>query len=175
MSEGADGALRPARLPEDSARLVSGLLGAAGIAAISVAAGVRPSARWLEPLGIATHLALLPFAAALPAPQWGRAMGYCWLAAETAISVATINGADPRPAQQVRLGGHVVAAAWIVSAAQRTDRTWLRWLGRAAGVTLGGNSLVAPLTKRPVLLIASGPLLVGWLAGSALVVESGDQ
>lgn len=160
------------RTPEES-RLpptarTAGLVGAAGLAAVSVAIGIRPQARWLDPAGIVTHLALLPFAAALPAPAWGRALGYGWLAADTAISVASLNGAGQRATTQARFGGHVVAATWIVSAAQRADRGWVRVLGYAAGLTLGGHSLVAPVTRRPVLLIASGPLLVAWLTASAL-------
>lgn len=140
-----------------------------------MATGVQPHARWLDPVGIATHLALLPFAQALPAPSWGRTMGYCWLAADTAISVASLNGADAHAAQQARFGGHVVAAVWIISAAERADRTWLRWVGRAAGATLGGHSLVGSLTRRPVLLLASGPLLVAWLVGSAMTGSGGPD
>ena len=155
------------RRPTAAAR-IGGLFGAAGIAVVSVAVGTNPQVRWLDPLGVATHLALLPFAAALPAPSWGRAMGYSWLAADTAISVASLNGADPRAADRARLGGHVLAAAWILSAARRDRRMWVRRLGLAAGSALGGHSFVAPLTKRPVLLITSGPLLVGWLVASAL-------
>ena len=159
--------------PFSAGARVSGLAGAAGLAAVSVATGVRPHARWLDPLGIATHLALLPFAQALPAPSWGRTMGYFWLAADSAISVASLNGAEESTAQQARLGGHVVAAVWIISAAERADRAWLRWVGRAAGAALGGHSLIGSRTRRPVLLLASGPLLVTWLVGSAATGSGG--
>lgn len=152
--------------PASSAR-ASGLVGAAGLGAVLAGVGTNPGARWIEPVGALAHLALLPFAAAADAPRWGRAMGYAWLAADAAISVARMNGAGERPTTAARLGGHVLAAAWIGSAAARAPG-WRRWLGLAAAATLGGHSFVAPLGWKPVLLVASGPLVVCWLVATAL-------
>lgn len=141
---------------------------AAGLFAL-VSAGLSrdPRARWVEYPGIGFHLTLLPLIAQLPAPAWARAMGYAWVAVDTAVAGAILNGAPPPAATPYRLGGHVLAAVWLAGAAQALP-TPARWLERAAAGCLGGHSLLAPLhfyqNKPPVLLYVAGPLLIGWLA-----------
>ena len=134
-------------------------------ALVAVGMSTAPRARWVEYTGLSFHLALLPLAAQLEAPAWARAMGYAWVAVDGTVSGALLNGTASEAATPYRLGGHVLAAVWIAGVSQALP-TPVRWMGRALALCLGGNTLVAPLTKGkpPVLLYASGPLLVGWLA-----------
>ncbi len=138
---------------------------AALFALLNVGLGAAPRARWVQYVGLGSHALLLPLAARLAAPAWARALGYAWVAIDDAASVAVLRGNTPESVMPVRLGGHVLAAAWLASASQALP-TPVRWLGRVAAACLGGNSLVAPFTKGkpPVLLYAAGPLLVGWFA-----------
>ena len=139
---------------------------ASGLFALTtVGLSQTPPPRWLEYVGVGFHLSLLPLAAQLPAPPWARAMGYAWLAVDSIVGGALLNG-TPRPAAMpYRLGGHMLAGVWLAGASQALP-TPARWLGRTLALCLGGHTLVAPLTKGkpPVLLYAAGPLLVGWLA-----------
>ena len=153
---------------------ISGLLGAAGVAAVAAALGAAPKARWVEPVGAAAHLALMPFAAGLPGPAWARALGYAWLAYDAGVSLERVNGMDEERAMSARLGGHLLAAGWIAAAAGRARRPWTRWLGRGAAAALGGHTLVTRLKGPPLLLMASGPLLVGWLVATALSEPRAD-
>lgn len=134
-------------------------------ALLNVGLGAAPRSRWVQYAGLGAHALLLPLAARLATPGWARAMGYAWIAIDGTASVAVLGGKTPESVMPVRLGGHVLAAAWLVGASQALP-TPARWLGQVAAGCLGGHSLVAPFTKGqpPVLLYAAGPLLVGWLA-----------
>ena len=151
----------------DGVACTSGVIGAVGLGGVVVGLAIKPDARWIEPVGALAHLALMPFTAANPTPRWGRALGYGWLVAEAAISIAKVSGVQAKSAMTARLIGHVAAAAWIASAASRADTHPRRWLGWSLALALGGHSLVAPRKKPPVLLIASGPLMVAWLLVSS--------
>jgi hypothetical protein len=146
---------------------VTGALGAGGLAAVFAGLALSSSAAWIEPVGAAAHLVLLPVAAALPAPSWGRAMGLMWLGLDAALSITQINGAAPPLIFSLRLGGHVLAAVWIASTAWRQQRL-RRLLGSGAAATLGLQSLIAPLVGAPGLLAVAGPLLVLWLAATSV-------
>lgn len=139
---------------------------ASGLFALTnVGMSQNPPPRWLEYAGLGFHLTLLPLAAQLPAPAWARAMGYAWIAIDSTVSGALLTGTPMAAAMPYRLGGHMLAGAWLAGASQALP-TPARWLGRTLALCLGGNTLVAPLAKGkpPVLLYAAGPLLVGWLA-----------
>jgi hypothetical protein len=140
------------------------LTSAVGFALLNVGRSIAPRARWVQVVGVGAHALLLPLTARLAAPDWVRAMGYGWVAVDGAASIAVLGGKAPASVMPVRLGGHLLAAAWLVGAAQSLPQP-ARWLGLLAASCLGGHTLLAPFTqhKPPVLLYASGPLLVGWL------------
>ncbi len=85
-------------------------LGALGLASVFVGLGASPNAGWIEPLRVLTHLTMLPLAADLPPPRRGRAMGFAWLALDTVVSIALINGVALPLGMALRLGTHVLAA-----------------------------------------------------------------
>lgn len=152
--------------PADSNQVAPVAFASAGLfALLNVGLGTAPHARWVQYAGLGAHTLLLPLTARLAAPGWARALGYAWFAVDSAASAAVLGGKTPESVMPVRLGGHVLAAAWLVGASQTLPPP-ARWLGWATAGCFGGHSLVAPYTKGkpPVLLYASGPLLVGWLA-----------
>lgn len=153
-------------LPADSTQTASVAFASAGLfTLLNIGLGAAPHARWVQVAGLGAHTLLLPLTARLAAPGWARSLGYAWFAVDGGASVAALCGKTPESVMPVRLGGHLLAAGWLVGASQALPRP-ARWLGWAAAGCLGGHSLVAPFTKGkpPVLLYASGPLLVGWLA-----------
>ena len=154
------------KLPSDSPQLAPVAFASAGLfTLLNVGLGAAPHARWVQYAGLGAHALLLPLTAQLAAPSWARALGYAWNAIDGAASIAVLGGKTPESVMPARLGGHVLAAAWLAGTSQALPPA-ARWLGWAAAGCFGGHTLVAPLTKGkpPVLLLASGPLLVGWLA-----------
>jgi hypothetical protein len=125
--------------------------------------------RVAEYLGIAYHLLHLPIVATLPAPRWARAAGYGWLAIDTAIGGAAINGADADLVFAVRFGGHLLTATWII-AASYTAGGWTARVGIPLGISLGGLTLAMRWLPR-WLFAPLGLLLVIWL----LLVARGQR
>lgn len=173
LPAGAPPAAGPAESALSPNRLAAVAFGSAGLfAAVNVGMGAARGARWVEYTGLGFHLLLLPLAARLDAPDWARAMGYAWIAVDGTVSVALINGQSPEAPARARLGGHVLASVWIAAASQPLPAR-ARLLGRALAACLGGHSLVAPFTRRPVLLYAAGPLMVAWLAAVGAALRRG--
>lgn len=114
-------------------------------------------------VGVAAHLLLFPVVAALPAPSWARAAGYGWLVLDVAASVEALNGVAETDSFALRLGGHVAAAVWILSASWEA-KGWLAAAGAPLGLLLGAYSLVAPWGVPVGALVAGFALLVAWLA-----------
>ena len=154
------------KLPADSHQVASVAFTSAGLfALLNIGLGVAPRARWVQVAGLGAHALLLPLTAQLAAPGWARALGYAWFAVDSAASAAVLGGKTPESVMPVRLGGHLLAAGWLAGASWALPPA-AKWLGWAAAGCFGGHTLVARFTKGkpPVLLYASGPLLVGWLA-----------
>jgi len=103
-------------------------------------------------LGVSSHLALLPVVAALPAPGWVRAGGYAWIAIDTMLNVASINGADAVMVAALRLGGHVPAGLWMAGAALETGGA-VAALGIPLGVGLAIHAIASPWIPAWVLFI----------------------
>ena len=103
-------------------------------------------------IGVSSHLVLLPVVAALPAPGWARAGGYAWIAIDTMLNVASINGADAVMIAALRLGGHVPAGLWMVVAAQQTGGA-VGALGIPLGVVLAIHAFASPWIPAWVLFI----------------------
>lgn len=152
-------------LPADSKQVAPVAFASAGLfALLNVGLGAAPRARWVQVAGLGAHALLLPLTARLAAPGWARALGYAWFAVDGTASAAVLGGKTPESVMPVRLGGHLLAAGWLVGASRALPSA-ARWLGWAAAGCFGGHTLVAPFTKDkpPLLLYAAGPLLVGWL------------
>lgn len=145
----------------------SGWAGALLLASALGGVAGAPGSAWPEAAGAFSHLALLPLATALSAPNSARASGFAWLTIDVTVSIALLNGAPLSTVFPLRLGGHVLAATWIAAVAvgQVGARRWLGW---AAALPLGAYSFLAHvLGGPPVLLMLAGPLLITWLALSA--------
>jgi len=61
-------------------------------------------------LAVAEHLILFPVVATLPAPNWGRAVGYGWLVLDIATDIMQLNGADKLTYLTLRYGANIAAA-----------------------------------------------------------------
>ena len=115
----------------------------------------QPSAIILLLLGVigaASHLVLLPVVAELPAPAWARAGGYAWVAIDTMLNVASINGGEPKLLASLRLGGHVPAAVWIGLAAAQAGGG-VRVLGLLLAALLLVHAFVSPWVPAWVIFI----------------------
>jgi hypothetical protein len=125
-------------------------------------------------LGVAPHLLLFPIVAALPAPTWGRAAGWGWLAIDMTSDILALNGVPETVYLPLRYGGHVSAAVWIVSASWSAAGA-LRPVGLLAALDLGGYSFLAPFVSF-VALLPAGVLLPVWfvLVGRCLARRRGS-
>ena len=103
-------------------------------------------------LGVSSHLVLLPVVAALPAPGWVRASGYAWIAIDTMLNVASVNGADAAMVAALRLGGHVPAGLWMAVSALETGGA-VAALGIPLGVVLAIHAFASPWIPAWVLFI----------------------
>ena len=85
-------------------------------APVMVTFAVAPGIWWANYPGILFHLALFLLVPKLDAPDWAKAAGYAWLAIDVTTGVLTMNGVPHAIADYVRLGGHIFAGIWIVTA-----------------------------------------------------------
>lgn len=83
---------------------------------------LAPGAFWADYPGILFHLAMFLLIAKLPAPEWARAAGYGWLVLDVMIGALTLNHVPHDIADYVRLGGHIFAGIWLVTAALSGSR-----------------------------------------------------
>jgi hypothetical protein len=135
------------------------------IVAFSTVGTSQPSPSMLLLLGVfgaASHLVLLPVVAELPAPAWARAGGYAWVAIDTMLNVASVNGAEPSLIAALRLGGHVPAALWMAMASRQAAGP-----ARAVGLLLAAllmiHAFASPWLPAWVLFIPF-VLVPVWLA-----------
>ena len=115
-----------------------------------------------EYLGIFFHLTMFFLVARLRAPEWAKGFGYGWLTLDVAVSAMLINGVPLEIGFPLRLGGHILAGLWIVTASSRFELRSVGLVGVATGVWLGGFTFIAPFVPEVVLGPAS-PLFLLWL------------
>lgn len=128
---------------------------------VAVSFAVAPGVWWSDYCGIFFHLAMFLLVPSLPAPAWARAAGYGWLMLDVMTGVLTLNGVAHEIATPIRLGGHIFAGVWIVSAS--ISGWWpMKVVGVLAGVWLFGFTLVSPFAPMEWLAPASILLLI-WL------------
>lgn len=118
-----------------------------------------------EYVGLGFHLVLLPVVAGLDAPEWARMGGYGWLLIDSAIGVAGMNGWTREQVWPLRLGSHVLAAVWIVTASAAMGE-WYGIVGIVLGLWMGGYSLVARWADMKFFM-PSGALMVVWFGAIA--------
>ncbi len=130
-------------------------------APVAVTFAVAPGVWWADYPGILFHLALFLLVPSLPAPGWAKAAGYGWLVADVITGVLTLNSVPHEIADPVRLGGHIFAGLWIVTAS--LPGSWpVRVLGVITGVMLFGYTFVSPFLPIEVIAPASISMLL-WL------------
>ncbi len=126
-------------------------------------------------LGVAPHLLLFPVVAMLPAPQWGRAVGYGWLVVDVVTDIMALNGVTTPTFIAMRYGGHVSAALWIAVASWHT-RGASRIIGLLLALDLGGYSFVAPFDPTHFVgLLPSFVLLPVWLVLVGRLLHRKDE
>jgi len=123
----------------------------------------EPGVVWPEYTGVFFHLAILLLIARLDAPDWAKAAGYGWIILDVLTGILSINGVDYDITWPVRLGGHVLAGVWLVTAALYARQRAVQVTGIATGLWLGSYSFIAPNVPEYVLYPAS-LLIVAWFA-----------
>lgn len=131
-------------------------------APVAVSFAVAPNAWWADYLGIFFHISLFLLVPWLPAPSWAKAAGYGWLVIDVTAGVLSINSVSDTIAQPVRLGGHVFAGIWILTASL-SGSTPVKVVGVIAGLWLFGFTFVSAYFPIAALGPASIMVLI-WLA-----------
>lgn len=96
------------------------------------------------------------------APPWAKAAGFGWITLDVLTGALLINEVPAELADQIRLGGHILAGLWIVTAALVHRVAAVRIVGTVTGTWLGGYTFVAPFVPEGSLGPAAGMLIV-WL------------
>ena len=112
-------------------------------------------------LAVAEHLILFPVVAALPAPSWGRAVGYGWLVLDIATDIMQLNGAVKLTYLSLRYGANIAAALWIVSASWQ-GKGAMRVVGIIVAFDLVLYSFIAFIPFTFLVLVPSLVLLPLW-------------
>lgn len=120
-----------------------------------------PDLWWRDYPGLFFHLALFLLIPRLPGPAWGKAAGYGWLFIDVTVGIMTLNGVPVEIAAPMRLGGHVFAGLWLITASLHGSLP-IKITGVIAGVWMFGFSFVSPYLPARVLAPAS-ILIVVWL------------
>lgn len=120
-----------------------------------------PRAFWADYPGILFHLAVFLLVPRLPAPTWAKAAGYGWLFLDVTVGVMTLNGVPLEIAMPIRLGGHIFAGVWIVSASLSGSLP-IKVTGLIAGIWLFAFTFVSPFLSTQALAPASIIVLI-WL------------
>ncbi len=113
--------------------------------------------------GIFFHLAALFFVSRVPAPQWAKAAGYGWLAVDVTVGVMDINGVSDHIYMPMRLGGHVLAATWIIAVSLLSRPIAFRLVGLITAGLLAVYSFFATDLPVSFLLIPSVGTVVWFL------------
>ncbi len=113
-------------------------------------------------IGVIFHMLMIFVVNRLPAPQWAKAAGYCWVALDITSGAMSLNNIPPDIALSVRLGGHVLAAMWIVSSSLLRKPLIIKTLGIVEGLWLALYTFFGSVLPISVLMPAS-ILIVVWL------------
>lgn len=119
--------------------------------------------------GIVYHMALAPVVQALPAPEFVRMAGYCWIFSDALIDVASINGMSEENVWALRMGVHIPASIWIVGSSLHMTAA-PRSLGVVLGAMLALHAVVGPKIpdSKFKLFIFVLPCMAAWLGMIAL-------
>jgi|JI7StandDraft_1071085.scaffolds.fasta_scaffold106566_2 hypothetical protein len=129
---------------------------------VAASFALAPNAWWADYLGMLFHISLFLLVPWLPAPSWAKAAGYGWLIVDVMAGALSINAVPDTIAQPIRLGGHIFAGLWIVTASQFGSLP-IRIVGTIAGVYLFSFTFISPMFPMSVLGPASMVVLI-WLA-----------
>ncbi|MBY3465809.1 hypothetical protein HFN80_17690 [Rhizobium laguerreae] len=152
-------------MPTPSAR-TSAISAIAMFVPVTFAIILLPRTWWTEYLGILFHLALFLLVPRLSAPDWAKAAGYGWLLLDVTVGIMALNQVPQEVTMPIRLGGHVFAGLWIVSASFAGSAA-MKLVGVIAGVWLFSFSFVSPFLPYKALAPATLMVLL-WLAIIAL-------
>lgn len=120
-----------------------------------------PGTKISNVIGIFFHLAALFVVSRMPAPQWAKACGFGWLVLDVLCGAMIMNDVPHAIAWPVRLGGHILAGIWVVTASLLCRYWDLRIVGVVTGLWLAGFTFFA--TVLPVSLLGPpGVLTCVW-------------
>ncbi|WP_437304327.1 hypothetical protein [Sorangium sp. So ce388] len=140
-------------------------------APVLVSFAVAPGARWPEYPGLAFHLAVFALVPSLRAPEWARMAGYGWLFLDVTTGVMALNHVPHAVADPVRLGAHIFAGIWIVTASRAASLP-VKLVGVPAGALLFAYSFVSPFLP-PTVLAPASILMMVWFA--LIAWQNGSQ
>lgn len=127
-----------------------------------IGALVSPGSWWGTTLGILFHISALFFISRIPAPAWARAAAFGWLTVDIAVGIMTLNLVPYDIYMPMRLGGHVMAAMWLITVSVLSRPLIIQILGVIAGLWLGLFSFFGALL--PVVVVGPpGVLVVVWI------------
>ncbi|MFF3260227.1 hypothetical protein [Streptomyces sp. NPDC002932] len=118
-------------------------------------------------LGILFHVSVLFVIDRVPAPAWARAAAFGWIAIDVMVGVMTLNLVSDDIYLPMRLGGHAMAATWLITVSLLSRPVLFRSLGILTGAWLALFSFFG--AHLPIALLGPpGILVVVWLvmAGS---------
>lgn len=119
--------------------------------------------------GVFFHLAALFFVSRVPAPQWAKAAGFGWLALDVAVAVGImdVNGVPENIFMPMRLGGHVLAATWIIAVSLLSRPIAFRVVGLVTAALLALYSFLGTVLPVNFLIVPSVGTVV-WFVIAAL-------
>ena len=129
---------------------------------VMVTFAMAPGVWWVNYPGILFHLALFLLVPKLDAPDWAKAAGYGWLVLDVQAGVMGLNGVPHAIFDYVRLGGHIFAGIWIVTASFSGSLP-VKISGILAGGLMFLYSFASPFLPLKVLFPASIIVII-WLA-----------
>ncbi|MFC8229433.1 hypothetical protein [Streptomyces sp. NPDC057287] len=118
-------------------------------------------------LGILFHISVLFVIDRVPAPAWARAAAFGWIAIDVMVGIMTLNLVPDDIYMPMRLGGHVMAATWLITVSLLSRPVLFRNLGIFTAAWLALFSFFG--AHLPIALLGPpGVLVVVWLvmAGS---------
>ncbi len=124
---------------------------------------VNPTSKISDGLGILFHVAVLFVVSRLPGPVWAKAAGFGWLTLDVACAAMTIHGVPDDIAFPMRLGGHVLAAVWLIAESLLIRSISIRVVGIFTALWLAGYTFFGAGLPQNVL-IPSGITTVIWFA-----------
>lgn len=120
-----------------------------------------PRGWWLDYPGIIFHLAIFLLVARLPAPELARAAGYGWLVVDVMVGVMTLSHVPAEITVPMRLGGHIFAGIWVVSASLLAVRP-IMLTGVITGTWLTLFTFLSPFVPKTALAPTAVLMLI-WL------------